>query len=604
VIFSIQPSSCLPRGIQSSLTVLFAVVFVFFCGTFAQAGWLVDTQKFHVSAHGQLSCQDCHTDIIERTLHPDPVLVNKQQTDVFDPEQCMECHDNVSEELENNQHGGEAINPSQSYENCLKCHDPHQTLLAADGAGSVDPEKPLAQQCGSCHEQQTALPAFTEEDETCLTCHRLMGADDPEVAGKNRQRCFHCHADTGTESQKITGRAMALVIPEDYSKTPHADLACIECHVEAASFPHGAQQMTDCGECHLPHQESIAHDVHATVACQACHLQDVTPVREANGARIVWEKERHLNTPLKIHEMVPYDDETACQRCHTGGNSVGASAMVLPSKSVICMPCHTATLSFGDTITAGSLILFLMGLGMSLLLMLSVSTGKGVGAGLTNKNHGSEPQVSKRQPIRNRVRMIHEIVLNVIFQKRLFERSPYRWAIHGLLFFPMALRFLWGIVAWGGSLWRPQWPWVWQLLDKNNGGTALFFDVTGIMILAGVILALVRHLSTSSRRIEGLPRRSRVALVLLGSIVLAGFILEGMRIAMTGATGSASYAFVGFGISRLFHNPELLSDVYGYGWYVHAALTGAFIVFLPFSRLLHIILSPVVFTLNAISRHE
>ena len=85
---------------------------------------------------------------------------------------------------------------------------------------------------------------------------------------------------------------------------------------------------------------------------------------------------------------------------------------------------------------------------------------------------------------------------------------------------------------------------------------------------------------------------------------MLGFVLEGMRIAMTGATGSAAYAFVGFGLSTLFSHPEALSDVYGYGWYVHAALTGAFIVYLPFSRLLHIILSPVVLALNAATTHE
>ena len=35
--------------------------------------------------------------------------------------------------------------------------------------------------------------------------------------------------------------------------------------------------------------------------------------------------------------------------------------MVLPAKSIICMPCHTATFSIGDTVTVLSLILFLFG---------------------------------------------------------------------------------------------------------------------------------------------------------------------------------------------------------------------------------------------------
>jgi nitrate reductase gamma subunit len=42
-----------------------------------------------------------------------------------------------------------------------------------------------------------------------------------------------------------------------------------------------------------------------------------------------------------------------------------------------------------------------------------------------------------------------------------------------------------------------------------------------------------------------------------------------------------------------------LVDVYGYVWYMHAILTGAFIAYLPFSRLMHIIMAPVVLAMNA-----
>jgi len=36
-------------------------------------------------------------------------------------------------------------------------------------------------------------------------------------------------------------------------------------------------------------------------------------------------------------------------------------------------------------------------------------------------------------------------------------------------------------------------------------------------------------------------------------------------------------------------------------WYIHAALTAAFIAYIPFSRLLHMILAPVVISMNAVS---
>ncbi|GAF79052.1 unnamed protein product, partial [marine sediment metagenome] len=76
------------------------------------------------------------------------------------------------------------------------------------------------------------------------------------------------------------------------------------------------------------------------------------------------------------------------------------------------------------------------------------------------------------------------------------------------------------------------------------------------------------------------------------------------RIAMTGRPENAAYAFIGFGIGRLFSDPSGLIDVYGYIWYIHAILTGAFIAYLPFSRLSHIIVAPMVLAANAMFRHE
>lgn len=524
--------------------------------------------------------------------------------DFFKPQQCLECHDNVAADLADNQHGGRKISPVESYENCLSCHNPHQRLLSTAEIERLDAQKTVPRECDACHERQTTLPAFAGEDEACMTCHGLLETDNPDTVERISQRCFHCHANSGTETQKISAQSVALIDPETYRETPHSHLACTECHLQAASFEHAEQEDVACRQCHLSHDESTAHDAHASVACQTCHLQGIEPFRDAGSGRILRQRERRLNTPLRLHEMIVPKDEAACRRCHTRGNPIGASAMVLPPKSVLCMPCHTATLSFGDTITVVSLIVFCMGLGMSLLLIFSVSPGKKERNFLADKTIGSETEPCKTPRRLNLARIAYEIILNVLFQKRLFERSPARWFIHGLLFFPVALRFLWGIVALSGSLWRPQWQWVWQMIDKNGGVTAFFFDLTGVMILSGVLLALFRHLSAPVDRIDGLPRRSCLALVLLGGIVVTGFFLEGMRIAMTGATGSAAYAFVGFRLSTLFPHPGALSDVYGYGWYVHAVLTGAFIMFLPFSRLMHMILSPVVLALNAVTRHE
>jgi nitrate reductase gamma subunit len=199
--------------------------------------------------------------------------------------------------------------------------------------------------------------------------------------------------------------------------------------------------------------------------------------------------------------------------------------------------------------------------------------------------------------------VIKTAFLDVFLQRRLYRRSAKRWIIHGLIFFPFVFRFVWGIAGLFASIWLPERSIAWFLLDKNNPTAAFLFDLTGIMILLGVIFAFLRERASRADRPPGLPAQDRWALGLIGGIVGIGFILEAMRIAMTGWPAGSEYAVIGYAISRLFSGITGLVDVYGYVWYIHAILTGAFIAYLPFSRLMHIIIAPVVLAINAASDH-
>jgi nitrate reductase gamma subunit len=190
---------------------------------------------------------------------------------------------------------------------------------------------------------------------------------------------------------------------------------------------------------------------------------------------------------------------------------------------------------------------------------------------------------------------------DVLFQKRLYRRSRSRWVIHSLIFYPFVFRFLWGMIALMGSLWKPEWPFVWRMLDKNQPVTAVLFDLTGVILILGIVFALVRGARKTRTRLPDLPKQDRIALVLTGGIVLVGFVLEGMRIAMTGMPEGAGWAFLGYGISELFTQGSHLVDIYGYVWHLHALLSGAFLAYLPFSRLLHIIVAPLTLIMNAAS---
>jgi nitrate reductase gamma subunit len=81
--------------------------------------------------------------------------------------------------------------------------------------------------------------------------------------------------------------------------------------------------------------------------------------------------------------------------------------------------------------------------------------------------------------------------------------------------------------------------------------------------------------------------------VLLGLIVLVGFILESLRIAMTGWPSGSHYAFIGYSLSLLLKGVGEISHIYGYIWYIHTILTGVFVALIPFTRMIHIFTAPV-----------
>jgi nitrate reductase gamma subunit len=585
---------CLNRQAAIILT---AVMLVSLSGVMAQAGWLIDAGTFHVSAHGQMSCSECHPDINEQSRHPDQADVNKTISDFFYIDRCTQCHDEVVDNLDDGMHGGQKVERTDQYENCLSCHNPHEQLMSTEDRDGYDPQKSPFEQCGACHEERNELPAVSEEDVTCVTCHVVKPVEDATVRQQVGNMCFHCHADGDTPAQVKTRQTASVIDTDAYRNTVHADLSCLTCHPDAAGFAHGNQKSGDCRQCHLPHDEKIAHDAHLGVSCQACHMTGVIPHRQ--DGQILWRKSSELPAPTNIHEMNMFVGNRSCSRCHFSGNRLGASAMILPSKSILCMPCHAATLSIGDSVTVSALIIFAVGMGLILLLFFSTSASLGSNDASYSKDIQSKDTIrSEKRPLAWGL-IIKTIVLDVLLQKRLYDRSPRRWIIHGLIFFPFMLRFVWGIVALTGSLWLPQLPWVWALIDKNIPVNAVFFDITGLMILCGVVLALTRKGTGTQGPVGGLPVRDWPALVLIGAIVLVGFILEGMRMAMTGALAGPAAAFVGHAIGLLFHQTKNLTEYYGYIWYLHAVLTGAFFAYLPFSRLRHIIFSPIVLALNA-----
>ena len=582
------------------LLTLATCIFLLSSGT-VFSSWLIEPARFHASAHGQLSCQDCHEDIGSQRLHPDPGLVDAPRTRFFSPDHCLSCHDEVEDNLDQGIHGRKKVKNKEKYAYCIRCHNPHyQMRIGPDRIGHFKGNVPKYKQCSACHEAKEKLPPFADEDRACIKCH--VAKDLSQKHGKEAvdALCLYCHAEGKGKAARLTAKALALIDLDEYRHTPHSGLACIECHRSGAAFNHNRQARVNCLLCHTRHDEKKAHDAHLTVSCGACHLSEIKAFRDAASGNILFKVIRKPSSTLKVHDLPDASDKAACARCHHRSNSLGAPASVLPAKSIICMGCHGATFSVGDTTTIISLIIFLVGILLATSYFLSGSvTDQGGEKSFISKffialGMGVRGVLSRRLPA-----IVKAMVFDVLLQRRLYRRSEARWWIHALIFYPFMFRFTWGMIGLLGSLWSPSQDWVWSMLDKNNMITAFTYDLSGGLLLLGVVLALIRELIARLKRRVSLPEQDPWSLLLIAGIVIVGFILEGMRMAMSGLPGSAEYAVIGYWLSSLFKAVKGLDSLYVYLWYAHAILVGGFIAYIPFSRLFHVIMAPITLAMNA-----
>jgi len=127
-------------------------------------------------------------------------------------------------------------------------------------------------------------------------------------------------------------------------------------------------------------------------------------------------------------------------------------------------------------------------------------------------------------------------------------------------------------------------------------------DSFGLMLVLGLAAACIRRfLLRPAQQIN-----SQIDVTLLVFLLLAaltGFGLEGLRLAVV-PPEIARYSFVG-----LFFRPpgafsvEQLRPWLTACWTVHVLIVSAFFVYLPHSKLMHAILSPVVIAMNASGEH-
>lgn len=252
------------------------------------------------------------------------------------------------------------------------------------------------------------------------------------------------------------------------------------------------------------------------------------------------------------------------------------------------------------------------------------------------------------------VLMVKSLFVDLLFQERIFSKSILRWTAHTLIFFGFIPLLLFHAMG----------PLVSEKIFANYQSTLnpyLFLrNVLGLMVLAGVAIAVYRRLTLRAQRLRTAPG-DWAALVFVGLIILSGMLLEGSRMASFGkyqsmveeygpadeeearsleafwveenglaspnfqlppspelvrkgleVNGSSCIechasnqtAFAGFAIAKL-GRPffSLLGDTAAstFFWYLHLLACLVFLAWLPFSKMFHIFSAPVSLILKRVT---
>lgn len=179
-----------------------------------------------------------------------------------------------------------------------------------------------------------------------------------------------------------------------------------------------------------------------------------------------------------------------------------------------------------------------------------------------------------------------------LYLSKLKDRSVTRWLMHLLILggflatfvLDLIVTFSLDIVKYRPMIEEQGWAKMWI---RDFG-----FDLAGSLMLIGLVIAAGRRFVLKPKIVRTeLP--DAVSILFLLAVVLGGFILEGIGIAgrIEGHQMNDVYSFLGYAFSRV--TPSSWGQYYDQVWLVHGVMSSLLIAYIPFSKLFHMIATPI-----------
>ena len=115
-------------------------------------------------------------------------------------------------------------------------------------------------------------------------------------------------------------------------------------------------------------------------------------------------------------------------------------------------------------------------------------------------------------------------------------------------------------------------------------------EILGLMLIAGIFLALIRRYIFKISRLDNKPQDLWIPILLLAS-ALTGFLVEGIRLAAERSEWEG-YSFVGLILSPLLTSKDQALSLYPFMWWLHSLISLGLIAYFPFSKLFHSLAAP------------
>lgn len=181
---------------------------------------------------------------------------------------------------------------------------------------------------------------------------------------------------------------------------------------------------------------------------------------------------------------------------------------------------------------------------------------------------------------------------DAVYLSKLKERSLTRWSMHFLILggfmatfvLDLAVTFSMDVLKWEPMIDPGGWAKLWV--------RDFAFDLAGLMMLSGLIIAVVRRFVTRPRIVRT-ESSDAVSVLFLLAVVVGGFVLEGIGIAggVPGHGPANEYSFVGYLFAKAM--PSSVGVYYDQVWLIHGLMSGLLIAYIPFSKLFHMFATPL-----------